>query len=272
MMSGDSASTASRPASLRRVAGWATSRPCASAISLTGPARSCRPRPLGRSGWVSTPTTLCRDASSAPSAGTANCGVPAKATRNGLAAVIAKPDALTGAGSARGATALLRRNTFLALLIQLLADPVALHVGQVVDKQFALEMVHLVLHAHRYDPVQLPLEHRPGPILRPHPYPGRPLHIIEYAGHGQTALLGLGGAFALEDLRIDEDQRLGAVLRQVKNDQAPVHVHLGGREAYALGFIHGFEHVVDQPPQHRVELLHRPRSGAQTRIRIFHNG
>lgn len=42
-------------------------------------------RPAGRSGCVSTPTTACALPTSAASGGTANSGVPAKATRNDMA-------------------------------------------------------------------------------------------------------------------------------------------------------------------------------------------
>src|ERR1700733_4365540 len=147
MRSGASAATASRPAAVRSVAGCETARPALRANALTGLGMSWRPRPCGRSGWVSTPTMVCRDVSNACSAGTANCGVPAKATRSGLTTLIVKPCALARAGSARRATTLLRCNTFLAVLVQLLADPVALHIGEVIDEQLALEMVHFMLYA-----------------------------------------------------------------------------------------------------------------------------
>ncbi len=170
------------------------------------------------------------------------------------------------------AATLLRRNALLALFVQLLADTVTLQVGQVIHEQFALEMIHLMLQAHRDHAIQIPLKGRAGPILGPHPDARRPLDIIEYVGDRQTALFGLRGTLAREDLGVDEYQRFGAVLGDIHDDQPAVNIHLAGRQSDARGLVHGLEQVVDKPAQRRVELLHRPCAGAQARIRILQNG
>ena len=64
--------------------GCSTGRPAASARALTGASDTFCPRPRGRSGCVTTPTTVCGEAaSSASSVGTANSGVPKKTMRRG---------------------------------------------------------------------------------------------------------------------------------------------------------------------------------------------
>ena len=57
--------------------GWSTGSPASTARAFTGASDSFWPRPRGRSGWVTTPTTVCGEArSSASSDGTAKAGVP----------------------------------------------------------------------------------------------------------------------------------------------------------------------------------------------------
>src|SRR5262245_29075171 len=138
--SGDQSSSALRPSGVRRVAGCAIGSARSAASSLTGEARSSRPRPAGRSGWVSTPTTWWRDSSSARSAGSAKCGVPANAIRNELIGAV---DGFSV--GARAGLLACPAGAFLAVLFELLANAFALQVGEIVDEQLAFEMIHLVL-------------------------------------------------------------------------------------------------------------------------------
>src|SRR5579862_1245411 len=80
--------------------------------------------------------------------------------------------------------------TLLALLVEFLANPLALEVGEIVDEQLAVEMIHLVLDADRKDVVVVALEHGAGAVLRAHPHLRRALHLIEDARHGETPFLG----------------------------------------------------------------------------------
>src|SRR6188768_1532576 len=118
---------------------------CSAASSLTGDARSCCPRPAGRSGCVSTPTTWCRDLSSACSAGSANCGVPAKAIRSEVMGAPEGFESCAGSVRARGIGFARFAGAFLAILVQFLANALALEIGQIVDEEFSFEVVHLVL-------------------------------------------------------------------------------------------------------------------------------
>ena len=64
----------------RREIGCATGMLCCSATCLTGLGVSFMPRPLGRSGWVSTSGTLNPASMMADRARAAKTGVPAKIT------------------------------------------------------------------------------------------------------------------------------------------------------------------------------------------------
>ncbi len=89
-------------------------------------------------------------------------------------------------------------------------------------------------------------------------------------GHRQAAFAVLArAAFEHADLRVDQHQRLLAVLGDVHHDHAPVHVDLGRREPDAGRRVHGLEHVVDQLLHRRVDLFDRLGDGAQPRVGEF---
>jgi hypothetical protein len=69
-----------------------------------------------------------------------------------------KDDAGRRPQNARTARGLGGREPVALVLLELLADAVALELGQVVDEQLALEMIDLVLNAHREQAVALELE------------------------------------------------------------------------------------------------------------------
>ena len=98
----------------------------------------------------------------------------------------------------------------------------------------------------------------------------RPHHEFVEAWHGQAALAVLPRA-ALEhaDFRVDEDQRLLAVLGDVHHDYASVHVDLRCRQPYAGCGVHGLEHVVDQLLYRRIDLIDRLGDGAQPGVGEF---
>jgi hypothetical protein len=69
---------------VRTLCGWNTSKPRSIAKSFTAGAWGASPRPAGRSGCVTTPTTSAVSASAA-SEGTASAGVPKKTARTRIA-------------------------------------------------------------------------------------------------------------------------------------------------------------------------------------------
>jgi len=99
--SGSNAAIASRNDASPSFVGCSTARPADSARAFTGDAETCRPRPRGLSGCVTTPTTVAwGEASRASSVGTAKAGVPKNSTRSGITTF---PCAGAGGSAARSA-------------------------------------------------------------------------------------------------------------------------------------------------------------------------
>src|SRR5579875_442033 len=137
-----------------------------------------------------------REAASARRAGSANSGVPAKAMRKSLRLSGASDRGIAAAGSSRARLALP------ALLVEFLADALALEVGEIVHEQLAVEVIHLVLEAHREKTLEIALERLALTVLGAHADLRGPLHLVEDPGHREAALLGLRGALAAHDLGI----------------------------------------------------------------------
>ena len=177
---------------------------------------------------------------SASSAGTANSGVPAKTmdgedTRRWLRTwssevaggnrsvqcvdtpLYAKWAAFRSRRFRLGARG--TRAAVLALLLELLADARALELRQVVDEQLAVEMIDLVLDAHGEQPVRVELDLLAVAIERSHADLLGARHLVVDTRHRQAAFLRLLDAFAREDLRIDQHQRLIAPLAHVDDEQ-----------------------------------------------------
>src|SRR5437879_12184305 len=74
------------------------------------------------------------------------------------------------------------RGALLALLLELLANALALEVRQVVDEELALEMIHLVLDAHREDVLEVALEEVAVAVLGAQPDLRRALDLVEDPG------------------------------------------------------------------------------------------
>ncbi len=173
---------------------------------------------------------------------------PAKATRSGRGSVIVAFGALARACAAGRARALLSRNAFLALFVQFLTDLVALEVGQVVDEQLALEMIHLVLHAHRQHAFEVALEMAPvrscarnrtrAARCTSSKMPGNERHPSSvFAAPSRARISGLM-----------KDVGLGTVFRHVDDDEALMDIDLGRGQPDAGCLVHGLEHVIDELP------------------------
>src|SRR5574341_284270 len=115
----------------RSDSGCNTSSPRESANCFTGLDDWRMPRPAGRSGGVRTRDTSWPASSSAASARSANSGVPAKTRRR---------KALGGLAQ---------------LLRELGAHSLLLELRQILDEHLALQVIHLVLDAHREQALRL---------------------------------------------------------------------------------------------------------------------
>ena len=99
--------------------------------------------------------------------------------------------------------------------------------------------------------------------------------VGEHAGNRQAAfLVGPQLHRALADDRVDQHQRLLALLGDVHYRQ-PVHqVHLRRSQADAGGLVHGLEHVIEQALERGLgdpRGIHGVGDHAQARIRVFND-
>jgi hypothetical protein len=92
------------------------------------------------------------------------------------------------------------------------------------------------------------------------------------AGKRQAAFLVDLRAGLFENLRIDQCQRLVAVITHVGDQHALVHVDLGRSQSNAVGVVHGFEQVGDELLQLGVKHGDRLSAGAQAWIGEFDDG
>ena len=134
----------------------APSSPSASPRAATAEAPRCRPRPLGRSGCVTTADHVAARAPPPRSDGTANSGVPMNTTRGRLSARL--PDER-------------RRPIVLGQLaarerLERALQELALERRQPVDEQHAVEVIDLVLDRAREEALGLELERAAVLVVR----------------------------------------------------------------------------------------------------------
>src|ERR1039458_2245858 len=148
--------------------GWTMGRPSASAARFTGDSASCMPRPLGRSGWVTTSFTRRPAATSFSSVGTAKSGVPQN-TRSIMGAL---PFAL------------------LDQLADLAFHHVSLQSADVADIELAVEMVGFVHQRARQQFFSTYLDGFTFHILPARGNRARSGHLLAEFGQAQAALIG----------------------------------------------------------------------------------
>src|SRR5262245_9281983 len=192
-MSALSAANSGSKSSRSSFAGCSTGRRREAASDFTGPEAICCPRPLGLSGCVITPTTACAEFRRCSSVGTANPGVPKKATRSGIS-----PSPLAG----------------LRELPDLAQDQITRDAPQAIDEETRVEVIDFMLQGAReqaaaFEPVLLAVaiqaldDDASGPRYR-----GREPR------DAQAAFLFELHAVALDELRIDHRMQLNGVLAE----------------------------------------------------------
>src|SRR5258708_16530152 len=193
--------------------------PRAAASLFTGDGASARPRPAARSGRVITPVTRWRDSSSPSRQRAANSGVPAKRTFTEAARAQGlrerqRSDRLSNAAS----------GGFAELFLKLGLDALLLEARQIVDEDFALEVIHLVLDANREELVCDEGERLAVQIERAHGDALGALDRLVDSGDRQAAFLAGLRAFPADDFRVDQKHELVPALGGIDDDHPPVHL------------------------------------------------
>src|SRR5450759_2709791 len=138
------------------LSGWRTGSPRSIAERFTGEAASSMPRPLARSGWVTTSFTLKPASTSFSSVGTANIGVPQ---------------------NTRSITAALPFTQFNELA-DLALHQVALERADVADVKLSVEVVGLVQQSARQQLLARDLKRLALQVLRPGSDFARTSHLL----------------------------------------------------------------------------------------------
>src|SRR6266508_1842680 len=180
-----------------RSAGWSTSIPREIASRFTGEAAGSRPRPAGRSGWVSTPLTRWRDSKSASRQRAANSGVPAKTIFTGATPIAdqAKRFALRVITNRRGRSS----GRLAELFLKFRLDALLLEARQIVHENFALEVIHFVLDADREQLLGGERERLPRHVKRAHRHALGALNRFVDSRDRETSFRAILGAFSRKD-------------------------------------------------------------------------
>ena len=154
------------------------------------------------------------------------------------------------------------------LLRELRAYALLLELGEILDEDLALQVVHLVLDAHGEQALRLERERVAALIVGSHLHALRTLHGVVDARHRQAAFLDVGDAGGVDDLGIHQHHQRVAALRDVDDDHLLVHVDLRRRQADARRRVHGLGHVTDELLQRLVEDGHGCGDLVQPSVRV----
>lgn len=165
-----------------------------------------------------------------------------------------------------------RLNRQALLLLELLANTLLFELGEVIDKDFAVEVIDFVLNARREQAFGVEFEGATVAIERRHPNPTRAVDLVVHAGHREAAFFHDLLAIAHANLGVDEHLQGVAFGAEVDHDHALGHIDLNRGQSDARRLIHGFGHVVDQAADLVVHLHDGRRAATQARIGIVEYG
>src|SRR5579859_2885560 len=228
--------------------------PRASAHAPTGDRTTCRPRPAGASGRVTTASSSWWESAMASSAGTATAGVPAKTSLISGdppgAVVRAHLDGHAGAVPVAGPD-----------LPHGLLAPGGV---QPVEEQYPVEVVVLVLQAPRHRAGADDL-HRVAVLREALRHHVLPAYRVDVDARYRQAALGAVLLLRVGELQHRVDQVPDDVVH-VEREHAQAHADLRRGEPGAVVGPHRVDQVGDQLAQLLVEVGHRVRGAAQDGI------
>src|SRR5580658_8891067 len=227
-------------------------RSSARAARFTGEAVDSMPRPLGRSGCVTTSLTPKPAATSFSSVGTANSGVP----QNTKSIIAGLPVAL------------------LQQLANLALHHVALQRADMSDVEFAVQVIGLVQKSARQKYITHDFNGFALKILRSRGDLERTCDVLAKFRNTQASFTRGLPAFGVHDLGIDEHDLGFRIFLEgyVDHRDAFADPDLWSGQPDTVRGIHALEHVVGQLAQFVVEFCDGGRRLLQDRVTIFHDG
>src|ERR1700679_2033423 len=240
--------------SARIFCGWYTGIPAATAASFTGELDVSWPRPRGRSGCVTTPSTLnSLSASSSRRVGRANAGVPQKTILSGGTRVLP----LAG----------------FFQLANFALDQVALEHTKVRDEEDAVEVIDFVAEGAREQAFAAAFELGARRVLRADSDILRTFDVATKTWEREAAFFFALLAFGVNNFGIGEDHlRLrNCSIGDINHCETQAHANLRCCQPHAVRGIHGFEHVRDEFLDVLVEFFHALARSFQHGVAVFHD-
>lgn len=150
-----------------------------------------------------------------------------------------------------------------------LLQPAAFEFGEVIDKQLAFEVIHLMLDADGQHAFSVELKGLAMLIQRTNADACGAFYRLIDTGHRQAAFLAKFIAFPAEYFRVDEAPGLVAAFRDIQDHQPDMLVNLCSGEADTRCGIHGFEHIPDQQAVFSSDRRHWLRLDPQSGVRVL---
>jgi len=161
--------------------------------------------------------------------------------------------------------------TFSCFFFQTASDAVTLEARQIVHKDFAVEMIDLMLDANCKQSLGLELKWLSVFVARLHANAFGPIYGCVDAGYRQTAFIDFLLAVEFQDFGINEYLEIRSIFRSVYDDDPARHVYLNCRQTNSRCAIHGFGHVTNERFDLVVEYLHLRGLVAKTGVGIDKN-
>ena len=149
---------------------------------------------------------------------------------------------------------------------QLVFDPRLFELREMIDKDFAIQMIDLVLNTDRQQATGFQHLFLAVQVLIAHTHIGRTINLIVDPRHRQAAFfIGLHTRCHLNH-RIDKNLQIALILGNVDHHHALMHIDLRCRQTNAWRFVHGLRHIFRQSAQGGIKHRHRLGHGTQTLI------
>ena len=158
------------------------------------------------------------------------------------------------------------------LFLELGRDALLFKARQILNENFALQMIHLVLDANRKQPVRIDYAGDALVVERAHLDPGRASDEIKNARDRKASFLRFFFAARFENFRIDEHLQLAARIRDVDHNHPLVNIDLGRSQPDSGRRIHGVRHIPNELPYARVDPGNRGGYGVQPFVRVVQDG
>jgi hypothetical protein len=145
---------------------------------------------------------------------------------------------------------------------------------QIVDKELAVKVIHLMLNGSRMQAIGIDFDQLALKVIRLHPDPLGPVNLPVHIRQAQAAFLSLITGMPLDNLRIDKDLlvlRLSRICHQIQNEESEWQPDLIRRQPNPSGCIHQLKHPTNRILEVLIQTLQRLADRSENRVRVLDN-